>query len=70
MWARTTPDRPRFAKAEIVDEDVVVDGNVVTARGVAYLEFALELGRKTGLYATDAEYQSDLSTFKNLKAKA
>ena len=64
------PDRPRFAKAEIVDEDVVVDGNVVTARGVAYLEFALELGRKTGLYATDAEYQSDLSTFKNLKAKA
>jgi 4-methyl-5(b-hydroxyethyl)-thiazole monophosphate biosynthesis len=62
------PDRPRFAKAEILPDDVVVDGNVVTAKGVAYLEFALELGRKMGLYASDAEYESDLSTFKNLKA--
>lgn len=62
------PDLSRFAKAELLPDDVVVDGQVVTAKGVAYLEFALELGRQMGLYATDAEYQGDLSTFKNLKA--
>jgi len=45
----------------------VVDGNIITAQGQAYVEFAVELARQMGLYKNDEEYDEDLKWAKNIR---
>jgi len=46
---------------------VVVDGNLITAQGQAYIEFAVELARQMGLVKSDQEYQDGVNWFKNVR---
>jgi len=49
------------------DDYVVTDGNIITGQGQAYIEFAIELARQTGLYKREDEYLEDIRWFKNLR---
>jgi 4-methyl-5(b-hydroxyethyl)-thiazole monophosphate biosynthesis len=54
-----------FKECTLVDEDVVVDGNIVTSRGQAYAEFAVEIGRQLNFFESEEEAEGTLSWFKN-----
>lgn len=54
-----------FEGSEITDEDVVVEGNIITARGQAFAEFAVEVYRALGFFADEAEANSTLDWLKN-----
>jgi len=42
-----------FEGSEITDEDVIVEGTIITARGQAFTEFAVEVHRALGFFALD-----------------
>jgi putative intracellular protease/amidase len=56
-----------FAGSILTDQHVVVDGNIITAQGQAYVEFAVELARQMGLYAEPETYEADIKWFKNIR---
>ena len=56
-----------YEGATISDEYVVVDGNIITGQGQAYVEFAVELGRQMGLYKDQQEYDEDIKWCKNIR---
>ena len=57
-----------FEGAITLDDYVVVDGNIITAQGQAFAEFAVELVRQMGLYDKNPqEYAGDLKWLKNIR---
>jgi putative intracellular protease/amidase len=56
-----------YSGAILSDEHVVVDGNIITAQGQAFMEFAVELARQMGVYESQDEYESDLNWLKNIR---
>jgi len=57
-----------YAESIVSDEHVVVDGNIITAQGQAYIEFAVELARQMGIYDQEGEdYDADLNWLKNIR---
>ena len=46
---------------------MVVDGNIITAQGQAYVEFAFELARQMNLSENEAEYDAGIRWFKNIR---
>ncbi len=63
----TVPEYQYFSESIFLDDHVVVDGNIITAQGRAYVEFAVELVRQMGLCETEEEYQAGLRYFKNIR---
>jgi 4-methyl-5(b-hydroxyethyl)-thiazole monophosphate biosynthesis len=58
-----------YSESILSDEHVVVDGNIITAQGQAYAEFAVELGRQMGIYDQEGEdYDADLNWLKNIRS--
>lgn len=56
-----------FKEAVITDESIVIDGNVITAAGQAYVEMAIELGKIMKLYKTEKEVENDYKWLKNIR---
>jgi len=56
-----------FTDTLLSDEQVVVDGNFITAQGRAYVEFALELSRQMGVTVGEQAYQKGLRFFRNVR---
>ena len=56
-----------FSESTFLDDHVVVDGNMITAQGQAYVEFAFELARQMGLSENEENYQAGIKWFKNLR---
>ena len=56
-----------FDKINIVNKDVVRDGNCVTSIGQAFIEFAIELGKIMNVYKNDEEIERDYNWLKNIK---
>ncbi len=56
-----------FTETILCDEQVVVDGNFITAQGRAYVEFAVELACQMGLVTSEEEYADGLRYFKNIR---
>jgi putative intracellular protease/amidase len=54
-----------FKDSIITEEDVIVEGTIITARGQAYVEFAVEIGRHIGLFETEEEAKETELWFKN-----
>ena len=61
------PSYQYFSKSIFLDDHVVVDGNIITAQGQAYVEFAFELARQMGLSDEEEEYQAGIKWFKNIR---
>jgi len=55
-----------FGKASVVEEDVVIDGHIVTATGRAFVEFAFELGDMMGVFESEEEANTQYWWFKNV----
>jgi 4-methyl-5(b-hydroxyethyl)-thiazole monophosphate biosynthesis len=62
-----TPEDRYFAEAIFLDDPVVVDGNLITAQGQAYVEFAFELVRQMGLGGKEEDIQAGLRWFRNIR---
>ncbi|MCJ7625900.1 MAG: DJ-1/PfpI family protein [Anaerolineaceae bacterium] len=57
-----------YSESIVFEEHVVVDGNIITAQGQAYVEFAVELARQMGIYnENQEEYNEDLKWLKNIR---
>ncbi|MBN2556723.1 MAG: DJ-1/PfpI family protein [Anaerolineales bacterium] len=70
MSSGMDPDAPSsryFSESTFLDEHVVVDGNIITAQGQAYVEFAIELARQVDLCANEGDYEEALRWFKNIR---
>lgn len=61
------PEFRYFEATEFSNDYVVVDGNLITGQGQAYIEFAVELARQMGLVKSDQEYQDGVNWFKNVR---
>lgn len=55
-----------FKKSIIVNDDIVVDGNIITATGQAFIEFASQLGKIKGIYKNDDEAIKTYRWYKNI----
>ena len=60
-------DYKYYRKSIIENKNVVVDGNIITGQGQAYAEFAVEVGKKLGLFKTDKEYEDEMKWVKNIR---
>jgi len=58
---------PEFEGAAFTGEYLTVDRNIITAQGQAYAEFAVEMGRQTGVYSREEDAQSDLDWMRDRK---
>ncbi len=58
------PVDPSVAARAKIDMPVVADGGLVTAQAYGYVDFALELGRLTGIYRDEADYEETVRFFK------
>jgi len=70
MSSGMDPDVPSsqyFAESTFLEEQVVVDGNIITAQGQAYVEFAIELARQVDLCEEEGDYEEALRWFKNIR---
>lgn len=56
-----------FKDAVITKDDVVVDGNIITSTGQAFIEFAYELCKLAKVYGNDNEALMAYKWFKNIK---
>ncbi|MBS4538473.1 DJ-1/PfpI family protein [Clostridium sp. D2Q-11] len=63
----TREDMSIFNDSIVVQEDVVMDGNMITATGQSFVEFAFELGKLMNVYENDEEAIVDYNWFKNIK---
>jgi len=61
------PEFQYFSESIFLDDHVVVDGNLITAQGQAYVEFAFELARQMGLRDREEEYKAGIRWFKNIR---
>lgn len=61
------PSYQYFSESVFSEDHVVVDGNIITAQGQAYVEFAVELVRQMGLCKNEDEYNEALKWFKNIR---
>ncbi|OWA33669.1 hypothetical protein B9G55_20195 [Saccharibacillus sp. O16] len=58
------PADPSVAAGTRMDRPVVVDQGLITAQAYGYVDFALELGRMTGIYRDEADYEETVRFFK------
>jgi len=56
-----------FNDAIITNEDVVIDGNIITSTGQAFIEFSVELGKIMGNFQTDEDAIMYYKWLKNIK---
>ncbi|BAI62157.1 conserved hypothetical protein [Methanocella paludicola SANAE] len=56
-----------FKHAKRVEDNIVVDGNIVTAKAVGYVDLALELGRIFNIYRDEADYLETVEVYRNFK---
>ena len=61
------PDHKYYDNTTVRNDFVVVDGNVITGQGQAYAEFAIEVGKKLGMFKTEQEYKEELNWVKNIR---
>ena len=54
-----------FEGSTITDDDVVIEGNIITARGQAFAEFAIAVYDKLGFFENEEELKSSLDWLKN-----
>lgn len=64
------PPSKWFSKAVFTGEYVTVDGNIVTAQGKAFPEFAVQMGREMGVYKTEQQAQDDLDWLRDRKPRS
>lgn len=57
-----------FKKSIILKDDVVVDGNIITSTGQAFIEFAFKLVEVMDIYKNKDEAEKNYKWYKNIKS--
>ena len=58
---------PYYENTNLLEEHVVVDGNIITAQGQAFIQFAVEIARQAGTISDDKDFEETLNWFKNIR---
>lgn len=53
-----------FNKDKYLDKNVVVDGNIITAKAAGYVDFALAIGKKMNIFKDKSDYEETVQYFK------
>jgi len=56
-----------FTKGKYVIEDVVVDENIITAKGVAVASFAVAIGKKMGIFSSAEQEKQNYELIKEIR---
>jgi 4-methyl-5(b-hydroxyethyl)-thiazole monophosphate biosynthesis len=56
-----------FKNSIILEEDVVVDENIITSTGQAFVEFAFKLGKVMNIFENETESEESYKWYKNIK---
>lgn len=56
-------------KGKYLEQDLVIDGNIITAQAQAFIEFGTEVADRLGLYEDEDEMEKDYRWIKNMKMK-
>jgi putative intracellular protease/amidase len=56
-----------FKKGIFTNEDVVIEGNIITAKPNVYVDFAIEIGKIMDIYDDEADFQETIDFFKYFK---
>lgn len=56
-----------FKNSFFVNDNVVIDQNIITAKPCGYIDFALEISKKMGIYKDDLQLQETIDFFKFYK---
>ncbi|MDK8189064.1 DJ-1/PfpI family protein [Paenibacillus sp. UMB7766-LJ446] len=58
------------AQGEYVNQGVVVDGHIITAKANAYVDFGIEIGKVMNIYTGPEDLEETILVFKYFNAKA
>ena len=58
-----------FNNNEFLNQNVVEDGNLITATAAGYVDFALAIGQKMNIFADKADYEETVNYFKYFNQK-
>lgn len=53
--------------SNFINQNVVVDGSIITAKGAGYVDFGLELGKMMNIYKDEDDYKLYVDFFRNFK---
>lgn len=53
-----------FENSELIDENVVVDDNIITAKASGYVDFAIEIGKVMNIYENEEDLNETIRYFK------
>ena len=56
-----------FNQANYIDENVVIDKNIITAKANGYVDFAIELGKIMDIYESETDLNETIDFFKYFK---
>ncbi|MBF4691912.1 DJ-1/PfpI family protein [Fusibacter ferrireducens] len=56
-----------FDPNNYLDQNIVVSGNIITAKANGYVDFGLEIGKMMSIYKDDADYEETIQFFKYFK---
>lgn len=56
-----------YDKSEIVDANVVLDGNIITGQGQAFIQFAVEVARLMGILNSDEDVSKEVKWLMNVR---
>ncbi len=56
-----------FINGIYVSEEVVIDGNLITAKGAAVASFAIEIGKKLGIFPNEETAQKEYNLITKIK---
>ncbi len=56
-----------FTEGNYVKEDVVVDGNVITAKGVAVAKFAVTIGKQLGIFSSKEDEKREYEMIQKIR---
>lgn len=58
---------PEFEKDMFIDENCVRVGNIITAKGNGYVDFALEIGKAMNIFDGEEDYRETVEFFRNFR---
>lgn len=52
---------------QYINENVVVDGNIVTAKAIGYVDLAIELGKMYNVFKDERDLEETVEYYRNFR---
>lgn len=60
-------ENTEFPRDSFNNENIVIDGNIITAKGNAYVDFALKIAEINDIFENEEDYQETVNYFKKFR---